>query len=389
VRSLLVHYHELALKGGNRAWFVDRLVRNLREACAGLDVREVRAVMGRVEVALAPEAEPAEVLRRVRRTFGVANVAVATVVPPDLAAIGEHLVASLEGLPPAPFRVRVARGDKQFPVRSPEVERLVGGRLREAYGWPLDLRHPERVVHVEILRDAAYCFTERLAGPGGLPAGSSGRVLALLSGGIDSPVAAWRMMKRGCRAHLVHFHSQPITSGASQVKALALAAVLAAYQLRSRLFIVPFADVQRTIVAVAPAALRVVLYRRFMLRIAERLARRGGARALVTGDAVGQVASQTLDNLAIVGEACRLPLLRPLVGMDKEEIVAEARRIGTYETSVLDDEDCCQVFTPRRPATGASFAAVSAAETLLPVDELVAQAVAATAREDIGPAWGE
>jgi thiamine biosynthesis protein ThiI len=366
---------------------VDRLVRNLREACAGLEVTEVRAVMGRVEVALPHGADPGPVLQRVLRTFGVANVAVASLVPPDVQAIGDHLLASLHELPPATFRVRVTRGDKHFPVLSPEVERRVGGRLREALGWPLDLKHPARVVHVEILRQAAYCFTERHPGPGGLPSGSSGRVLALLSGGIDSPVAAWRMTRRGCRAHLVHFHGYPIVSDVSQTKARTLAGVLATYQLRSRLFLVPFAGVQRAIVTVARAPLRVVLYRRLMLRIAERLARRCGARALVTGDAVGQVASQTLDNLAIVGEVSRLPLLRPLVGMDKEEIVAEARRIGTYETSVIPDEDCCQVFAPRRPATSAPMAEVAAAEAALPLDDLVAQAVAATEREDIGPAW--
>jgi len=344
-------------------------------------------VMGRIEIVLGPGADHRPVLRRVERTFGVANVAVAAVVPPAVQAITDHLLASLRDLAPASFRVRVTRGDKQFPMPSPEVERLVGGRLREAFGWPLDLKSPTRVVHVEILRHAAYCFSQRLPGPGGLPSGASGRVMALLSGGIDSPVAAWRMMKRGCRAHLAHFHGYPVVPEVSQAKARALAGVLATYQLRSRLLLVPFADAQRAVVSAVRAPLRVVIYRRLMLRIAERLARRSGARALVTGDAVGQVASQTLHNLALVGEVARLPVLRPLVGMDKEEIVAQARRIGTYETSVIEAEDCCQLFVPRRPATAASFAEVAAAEAALPLEDLLSAAVAATVREDIGPAW--
>jgi thiamine biosynthesis protein ThiI len=245
----------------------------------------------------------------------------------------------------------------------------------------VDLSHPELVITVEFLTDDAYYFFERVKGTGGLPIGTGGRVMSLLSGGIDSPVAAWRLIRRGCRTDFVHFHSYPILSATSQQKARELVRVLTRSQLKSRLFLVPFAPIQQQIVVSVPPALRVVVYRRMMLRIAGELAKKTGALALVTGDAVGQVASQTIDNLAVVGSVASLPLLRPLVGMDKEEITADAQRIGTYEISIVPDEDCCTLFTPRYPTTGASLAAVEAAERELDVAALVATAVEAAVME--------
>jgi len=226
-----------------------------------------------------------------------------------------------------------------------------------------------------VLKDRFLLSTEKLPGPGGFPVGSSGRVLTLLSGGIDSPVAACRMLRRGCKSLLVHFHAFPLQDHATIDKALELARILTRYQYRTRLLLVPFAPVQQTIVATCPAPLRVVLYRRFMLRIAEALARRHGAKALVTGESLGQVASQTLDNMAVIDAVAGLPVLRPLVGMDKDEITGEARRIGTFETSTLPDQDCCQLFVPRSPATAATLAQVRAAEAALDVEALVAGAL--------------
>jgi thiamine biosynthesis protein ThiI len=243
-------------------------------------------------------------------------------------------------------------------------------------GWPVDLSRPALVIRVEVLTDDAYYFFDREPGTGGLPIGTGGKVLTLLSGGIDSPVAAWRLIRRGCRTHFVHFHSYPILSHTSQDKARELVATLTRFQLRSRLFLVPFGGIQQKIVVSVPPPLRVVIYRRMMLRIAETLAREYGARALVTGDAVGQVASQTIDNLGVVGAVATLPVLRPLVGMDKEEITADAQRIGTYPISIIPDEDCCTLFTPRSPATRASQAAVERAERALDVPALVAAAIA-------------
>jgi thiamine biosynthesis protein ThiI len=209
-------------------------------------------------------------------------------------------------------------------------------------------------------------------------------VLALLSGGIDSPVAAWRLIRRGCRTSFIHFHSYPILSRTSQDKARELVRQLTRFQLRSRLFLVPFGSIQQQVVLAVPPPLRVVIYRRLMVRIAERVAERIRAHALVTGDAVGQVASQTVDNLAVVGRAATLPILRPLVGMDKEEITADAQRIGTYQTSIVEDEDCCTLFTPRFPATRASLKEVEAAETALNLEELVTAGLEALVVEDFG-----
>ncbi|HET7746731.1 MAG TPA: tRNA 4-thiouridine(8) synthase ThiI, partial [Vicinamibacteria bacterium] len=216
---------------------------------------------------------------------------------------------------------------------------------------------------------------------GGFPVGGSGRVRALLSGGIDSPVAAWRMMKRGCRVQLVHFHAFPLLDRTTIDKARDLARTLTRFQYSTRLLLVPFGSVQQAIVASCPAPLRVVLYRRFMVRIAERLSARQGAKALVTGESLGQVASQTLENMAVIDAAARGPVLRPLVGMDKEEITAQARRIGTFQTSTLPDQDCCQLFVPRSPATAARLDEVERAEAGVDAEALVRRAIDETAVE--------
>jgi len=233
----------------------------------------------------------------------------------------------------------------------------------------------ELVIHVELLTDNAFYFFGKEKGSGGLPTGTAGRVACLLSGGIDSPVAAYRMMKRGCAVTFVHFHSYPILSRASQEKARELVTLLTAWQQRSRLYLVPFGDIQQQVVLAVPGPMRVVVYRRLMLRIAERIARLRQCQALVTGDVVGQVASQTLENLAVVGSAATLPLFRPLIGMDKDEIIAEAQRLGTYPISIIPDQDCCTLFTPRNPLTRARLTEIEAAEKALQIDELVGRAV--------------
>jgi thiamine biosynthesis protein ThiI len=234
------------------------------------------------------------------------------------------------------------------------------------------------VVAIEILPDGAYLSAGKLAGAGGLPVGVTGRGVVLLSGGIDSPVAAYRMMRRGLRVDFVHFHSYPLVSAASREKACDLAAHLTRYEARSTLMLVPFADVQRAIVARAPRPLRVVLYRRFMLRIASALAAQLGAQALVTGESLGQVASQTLENMTVIERAASLPMFRPLVGMDKNEIINEARRLGTFETSILPDQDCCSLFIPAHPETRARLDQVEAAEALFDVAQMVDDAVRRT-----------
>lgn len=381
--SVIVHYQEIALKGRNRPWFVERLVANVRAAAAGIDGVEVRALMGRIELRHASDADWPEVRERLSRVPGVANFLRAAPAACDFDAIVETVLGELDGVEAESFRVTARRADKRFPRTSPQIERDLGGRIKAAKGWRVDLERPALTVRVEVLGDRAFCCLRKEPGAGGLPSGASGRVACLLSGGIDSPVAAWRMIKRGCRVRFVHFHSYPILSRTSQDKAAEIAALLTRRQLDSRLYLVPFGDIQRQVVLAVPPPLRVVVYRRLMLRIAERIARASGSAALVTGDAVGQVASQTLDNLAVIDAAASLPVLRPLVGMDKDEIVGEARRLGTYEVSIVPDEDCCTLFTPKHPATRATPRQVDAAETALPVEALADAAAAAAERRDL------
>jgi thiamine biosynthesis protein ThiI len=382
--SVVVHYGELALKGRNRPWFLAALTKSIRASLRGLNVSRVRSLIGRIVVTLEDDSEWPEVRARLSRLPGIGNFALARHMPMDLDAITAAIVEAVAGRTAASFRVRARRADKRFPIPTPDIERHVGRHVQEATGWPVNLSKPDLVIAVELLTSDAYFFFERERGVGGLPIGTGGRVMTLLSGGIDSPVAAWRLIRRGCRTDFVHFHSYPILSRTSQDKARELVAMLTRSQLRSRLFMVPFAPIQQQIVVSMPPALRVVAYRRMMLRIAEALATRTGAQALVTGDAVGQVASQTVDNLAVVGSVATLPLLRPLVGMDKEEITADALRIGTYDISIVPDEDCCTLFTPRFPSTRASRGAVDLAETQIDVPALVAAAVAAAEVEDHG-----
>jgi thiamine biosynthesis protein ThiI len=382
MNSIVVHYQEIGLKGKNRSWFTAKLVRNLRQATSDLDVRSVRSLVGRVEITLGPSATREQVGERIQRVFGIANFSYAGRTPLDLDVLTAAILRDLDGRTCESFRVTARRADKRFPLTSPQIEREVGGRIQEARGWRVDLENADLVVRVELLTDQAFYSFGKEPGPGGLPTGTAGRVACLLSGGIDSPVAAHRMMKRGCAVTFVHFHSYPILSRASQEKARELVAILTKWQLRSKLFLVPFGDIQQQVVLSVPGPMRVIVYRRLMLRIAERIARMREAQALVTGDSVGQVASQTLENLSVIGSVATLPLFRPLIGMDKQEITAEAVKIGTFPISIIPDQDCCTLFTPRNPITRGRLAQIEAAEAALPIEALVERAVSEAVIED-------
>lgn len=381
MNAIVIHYKELALKGRNRPWFIKLLVRNLKSGLAGLHVAGVRSLMGRIEVELSPQSPVDEVRDRIRHVFGIANFSYANRGPHDFARLADAILRDLGDRSAESFRVSATRADKRLPFTSPQVEREVGGLIKQAKGWRVDLDDPALTVHIEMLPDGAFYFFGKEPGAGGLPTGTGGRVACLLSGGIDSPVAAYRLMRRGCFVLFVHFHSYPILSRASQEKVREIAALLTRYQQHSRLALVPFGELQQQVVLAVPPELRVVIYRRLMLRIAERLARRWHARALVTGEVIGQVASQTLDNMTTIARAATLEVLRPLVGMDKDEITAEAQRIGTFPISIIPDQDCCTLFTPKFPATRARPADADAAEAALPIDEMVATASAAAVVE--------
>jgi thiamine biosynthesis protein ThiI len=382
MNSVVVHYQEIALKGRNRPWFIGRLVRNIKTATRDLDVRRVVTKMGRIEIVLGSEAAWAAVAGRLREVFGIANFSRAALVPLDVDVIARAILEDLGDLRVTTFRVSARRADKRFPLTSPQIEREVGGRIKEAKGWTVNLDDPEFTIHVEALTGEAFYHFGKEPGPGGMPTGVSGRVVALLSGGIDSPVAAYRLMRRGCRVIPVHFHSYPILSRASQEKVRELTALLTRYQQFTRLYMVAFGEIQQRVMLAVPPPLRVVIYRRLMMRIAQAIARQAHAAALVTGEVIGQVASQTLENMTTIGSVVSLPVFRPLIGMDKDEIIGEAQRLGSYPISIIEDQDCCQLFTPKHPATKARRDEIEAAERGLPIDEFVRQAVESAMTED-------
>jgi tRNA uracil 4-sulfurtransferase len=379
MRYLIGRYHEIALKGRNRWRFVDQLKHNLRAVFADFRLGEMRGLGPRLIVALPDEMSDEVARERAACVFGIQNFSIAHAVALDMESIGREALAlarSQRGA--ATFRVRTKRENKRFALTSPEIDRMVGAEIGQALGLEVDLERAELTIAIEVMSDGAYVSAGKITGAGGLPVGASGRAMALLSGGIDSPVAAYRMMRRGLRLDFVHFHAHPIVSSASREKACELAAHLTRHQARTALALVPFGALQREIVAATLRPLRVVLYRRFMMRIASALAARTGATALVTGESLGQVASQTLENMSVIEKAAALPVLRPLLGMDKNEIVDQARALGTFETSILPDQDCCTLFVPPHPETHARLDAVEEAERRFDVERMVADAVRAT-----------
>lgn len=372
----LVHYHELTLKKGNRAYFLHRLVRNIQRGLKGTGAGPVERPEGRLLIGLPDGIDEREVADRLARTFGIANFAMARWVPLEMDRLREAVAEAVKPLTITSFRITTKRGHKDFPRTSTQINIELGAWVQNLTGARVDLDHPELTIYVEVLAKGFLLSLNQSSGPGGLPAGISGRVACLLSGGLDSPVAAYRMMKRGAHAVFIHFHSHPFVSRASQEKARDLVEHLTRFQYSSRLFLVPFGEAQRAVVLAVPAALRVVVYRRLMIRIAEAIAGQVRAQALVTGEALGQVASQTMANMAVIDAAARLPILRPLVGMDKEEIVHQAQALGTYEISIQPDEDCCQLFTPKHPATRSHLAELETAEQPLDVSALIRDALA-------------
>lgn len=372
---LLVHYHEIALKARNRPLFVRQLVHNLRRATADLPVSRIRHLTGRVSLELSDASSAGAVVDRVRHVFGVANCAPAFRSPLAIEALQETAEKILTGQSFQTFRVTARRANKAFPLTSQQLNEILGDVVRKRFPVRVDLKNPEITLFVQILPREAFVHLEKVPGPGGLPVGVAGRVIALLSGGIDSPVAAHRMMRRGCLVTFVHFHGAPFLDRRTQEKTREIVTLLTRFQYASRLYVVPFGEIQQEVVVNVPSQYRVLLYRRLMARIAEHLAGLEGAKALITGESLGQVASQTLENLTVIEEAVKLPVFRPLIGMDKEEISAEARGIGTYEISIQPDQDCCTLFVPRHPATRATIEEIGRAELGLDIDRLVKMGV--------------
>lgn len=373
--KVLIHYNEIALKGKNRKFFEDKLVDNIRISLKGLS-KEVKRTYGAVFAELKPKADIAEVKEKLQKIFGIAYFVITEECDADIKKIEKKTLQMLKDKKFKTFRIETKRSDKQFPLDSQEISIRLGGLVLDNFsGIKVDLRHPELTVFVEISPKGAFIYFEKIQGVGGMPVGCGGKAVALLSGGIDSPVAAWRIMKRGVNTIFVHFHSYPQTSKASEEKVKELAVVLKQYQNEVKIYMAPFLEIQKEIMMKTLAPYRVIMYRRFMIRIAEEIARKEGALALVTGESVGQVASQTIENINTINSVARLPILRPLIGFDKDEIVREAKRIGTFEISIQPHEDCCTVFIPRSPATKSYPRFAEFEEGKVDVENLVKSAI--------------
>ena len=390
---IVVHYHELWLKRGNRRFFLHKLREALRRALEGIAIARISEPADRLIIEFADAAQIEEALRRLARVSGISHLGVARVLrrtdldARPLDALCAAAWEEVRGEPFSSFAVRARRSDKSFPLNALTIEREVGGYLfdrlhAEGRHVRVDLEAPQLTCRIEVTRGPLLVYARRIAGPGGLPPNTAGKLVCLLSGGFDSAVAAYKMMKRGAHLSFVHFWGGGALAGESSVHvARQLVERLVPWQFSAKLYLVPFEPLQREIAALAPEAFRTLLYRRLMLRIAERVALRGGAKGVVTGDSLGQVASQTLQNLQAVGSIARLPVYRPLVGDDKLEIQEIARRIGTHDISAEPFHDCCPVFQSKSPALFATPEALDAAESELDVGSLVDRGIRSMAVE--------
>ena len=369
---LLVRYGEIFLKGLNRPYFLRALVRRVRHA-----VRDLGASVwlndGRIFVNGFDDAEAC--IERVTKVFGVHSVCPAIEMPKeDFDALCDQAIKMMTGMK-GTFKVAARRSDKRYPLDSPQINEEMGGRILDACpDLKVDVHHPEHLLNVEI-RDSAYLYVRVIPAVGGMPVGTNGKATLLLSGGIDSPVAGWMIAKRGVQIDAVHFHSYPYTSEQARGKVLDLARKLSSSCCGIRVHIVPFTEIQLKIRDLCPEEYSTLIMRRFMMRIAERIAEQEESGALITGESIGQVASQTMEALRVTGSVVHLPVFRPLIGFDKSEIIDIARKIDTYELSSLPYEDCCTIFTPKHPVTRPRLDKVEEVERTLATDDLIREAL--------------
>lgn len=377
---ILVKYGEIILKGLNRHTFEDMLIKNIKKALGTIEA-EVWRAQATIYVDLADETNMENAIMRLQKVFGIVALIRAYVLPKEFEALKpaarDCLREELENA--KTFKVEAKRADKKYPMQSPQICCELGGYLNECYPHlAVDVKNPEKLVMVEVRETNIYLYCSRIKGLGGMPVGSNAKAVLLLSGGIDSPVAGFMVAKRGVALEAVHFFSHPYTSQRAKDKVMELARLLGEYTGGLKVHIVPFTDIQLAIKEKCPPEQLTIIMRRFMMTIAEKIANKVGAKALVTGESIGQVASQTVEALYVTNDAVSMPVFRPVIGMDKEEIVEIARRINTFETSVLPYEDCCTIFTPRHPLTKPKLENIVKSERLLAFDALVEQAVVET-----------
>ncbi len=378
---LLLKCGEIVLKGLNRKTFEDKLVGNIKRRLKHVAPCEVTMRQSVIYVWIGEGGDADAIMDAVKKIFGIALICRAAVCGKTLEEMQEtaetYLAGRIAGA--KSFKVETKRGDKRFPMTSIQVSQHIGGNLADKYeNLRPDMHTPDLTIHLEIRDQHAFVHAGPEPGAGGMPVGANGRAAMLLSGGIDSPVAGYMMAKRGLELVAIHFFSYPYTSERAKEKVLELAEILTAYTGRMPLLVVPFTKIQEAIRDCCHEELFTLIMRRFMMRIAEKLAVREGCGGLITGESLGQVASQTMPAMAVTGAVCSLPVFRPVIGMDKEEIVRIARKIGTFETSILPYEDCCTVFTPKHPNTRPKMPKILEAESHLDVDALVEEAVNGT-----------
>ncbi len=379
---MLVRYAEIHLKGLNRPYFERSLMKRISLALRPLPVKVVRE-QGRVFVFGIPQEAMDEAANKLTRVFGIHSVSPAIAVEKDwdqMVEAAKVLVARrIEGLPQTSFKVIARRADKRFTMCSQDICRVMGGLLLESFDTlRVDVHQPDFYVGVEVRQDQAFLFAEEIFGAGGMPVGTNGHAMLLISGGIDSPVAGHMIAKRGVRISAVHFYSYPYTSARARDKVIELTRILSSYAGDVGLYLVPFTEIQLTIHEKCPKSETTVLMRRLMMQISERIALTCGAQALITGESIGQVASQTIESLTVTNDAVTLPVFRPLIGFDKEEIVSRAKAIGSYETSILPYEDCCTVFVPQHPVTRPKLADIRQSEARVDFSQMIETAIANT-----------
>lgn len=380
--GLLVKYGEIAIKGNNRHQFENLLIHNIKEKLAQYGTYKVSKEQGRLLVEPESGASVEEIIAPLQKVFGIIGLCPASVFTDNsLESICAHTVAHLkevygENAPQMTFKVEGRRADKKYPLNSLQIAAEVGGKVLEAFPeWKVDLHHPQVVIWTE-LRNRVYVFSKIIPGVGGMPVSSSNKAALLLSGGIDSPVAGWMIAKRGVELCAVYFHAHPYTTDRAKDKVIELARRVSEYSGRIRLYIVPFTDIQLDIYDQCPQDQLTIIMRRIMMRIAEKIAEKEGAIALVTGENLGQVASQTLQSLYCTNEVCTMPVFRPLIGFDKQEIIEIAQRIDTYETSILPYEDCCTIFVAKHPETKPKLSnIVKSEEHLTDIENAIQKAV--------------
>ena len=381
---ILIKYGEIILKGLNRHIFEDKLVGNIKKAVG--DSAHVYKSLATIYAEPREGADIDELIAKIRNVFGIVSLARAAVCEKELsdicAAAAEYLKDELSLV--KTFKVETKRADKKYPLKSPQISAEVGGALLDAFkNLSVDVKNPDLIVNVEVRESAAYVYGGRIRGRGGMPTGTAGKAMLLLSGGIDSPVAGYMIAKRGATLEGIHFFSHPFTSELAKQKVLDLARELKGFTGSLRVHIVPFTQPQLQMREKCPAEHLTLIMRRMMMMIASEIAKKQGALCLVTGESLGQVASQTMEALAVTDDAASLPCFRPVIGMDKEDIVAIARDIGTFETSILPYEDCCTIFVPKHPTTRPKLEKILASEALLDVETLVRDAVEGTEVVDV------